>query len=149
MTVTQTTTQRKLALFRRWIGGFASKLSPISGIKRHGMCLKASAPEAIASGFACSFDGSSGVAPTRREPRCTRFDVRVGLRLCRLMDDTDLLDFVDGLYGYAMTITRNPTDAEDLVQETYLRAIPRMRSLRPESNLKRPEKKQRSTRWFL
>jgi RNA polymerase sigma-70 factor (ECF subfamily) len=27
-------------------------------------------------------------------------------------------------------------DAEDLVQETYLRAIPRMRSLRPESNLK-------------
>ena len=45
-------------------------------------------------------------------------------------------DFIDGLYGYAMTITRNPTDAEDLVQETYLRAIPRMRSLRPESNLK-------------
>ena len=53
-----------------------------------------------------------------------------------MMDDTDLLDFVDGLYGYAMTITRNPTDAEDLVQETCLRAIPRMRSLRPESNLK-------------
>ncbi len=52
------------------------------------------------------------------------------------MDDTDLLHFVDGLYGYAMAITRNPTDAEDLVQETYLRAIPRMRSLRPESNLK-------------
>ena len=52
------------------------------------------------------------------------------------MDDTDLLDFVDGLYGYAMTITRNPTDAEDLVQETCLRAIPRMRSLRPE---KQPE----------
>jgi RNA polymerase sigma-70 factor (ECF subfamily) len=52
------------------------------------------------------------------------------------MDDTDLLHFLDGLYGYAMAITRNPTDAEDLVQETYLRAIPRMRSLRPQSNLK-------------
>ena len=52
------------------------------------------------------------------------------------MDDRDLLHFVDGLYGYAMTITRNPTEAEDLVQETYLRAIPRMRSLRPQSNLK-------------
>jgi RNA polymerase sigma-70 factor, ECF subfamily len=52
------------------------------------------------------------------------------------MDDTDLLHFIDGLYGYAMAITRNQTDAEDLVQETYLRAIPRMRSLRPESDLK-------------
>ena len=52
------------------------------------------------------------------------------------MDETDLLRFIDGLYGYAMAITRNRTDAEDLVQETYLRAIPRMRSLRPESNLK-------------
>jgi RNA polymerase sigma-70 factor (ECF subfamily) len=52
------------------------------------------------------------------------------------MDDTDLLCFIDGLYGYAMAITRNRNDAEDLVQETYLRAIPRMRSLRPESNLK-------------
>jgi RNA polymerase sigma-70 factor, ECF subfamily len=52
------------------------------------------------------------------------------------MDDRDLLHFIDGLYGYAMAITRNATDAEDLVQETYLRAIPRMRSLRPHSNLK-------------
>jgi RNA polymerase sigma-70 factor, ECF subfamily len=52
------------------------------------------------------------------------------------MDDTDLLHFIDGLYGYAMAITRNRTDAEDLVQETYLRAIPRMRSLRAESNIK-------------
>jgi RNA polymerase sigma-70 factor (ECF subfamily) len=52
------------------------------------------------------------------------------------MDDTDLLHFIDGLYGYAMAITRNRTDAEDLVQETYLRAIPRMKHLRPESNLK-------------
>jgi RNA polymerase sigma-70 factor (ECF subfamily) len=52
------------------------------------------------------------------------------------MDETDLLRFIDGLYGYAMAITRNRTDAEDLVQETYLRAIPRMSSLRPESNLK-------------
>ena len=30
--------------------------------------------------------------------------------------------FMDGLYGAAMRMTRNPADAEDLLQETFLRA---------------------------
>ena len=32
------------------------------------------------------------------------------------------LTHIDALYGYAMTLTRDSTEAEDLVQETYLRA---------------------------
>ena len=32
------------------------------------------------------------------------------------------LAHIDALYGYAMTLTRDSTEAEDLVQETYLRA---------------------------
>jgi RNA polymerase sigma-70 factor (ECF subfamily) len=32
-------------------------------------------------------------------------------------------DYLDGLYGYAMVLSRNSAEAEDLVQETCLRAL--------------------------
>jgi RNA polymerase sigma-70 factor (ECF subfamily) len=52
--------------------------------------------------------------------------------------NADLLgsEYMNGLYGYAMVLTRNHTEAEDLVQETYVRAISAMGRLRPESNIK-------------
>jgi RNA polymerase sigma-70 factor, ECF subfamily len=46
------------------------------------------------------------------------------------------LDHLDGLYSYALLLTRNHPEAEDLVQETYLRAIPAMGRLRVDSNTK-------------
>ena len=46
------------------------------------------------------------------------------------------LQYLDGLYGYAMTLARNQAEAEDLVQETYLRAMSACERLRPGSNLK-------------
>jgi RNA polymerase sigma-70 factor, ECF subfamily len=48
----------------------------------------------------------------------------------------DLTEYLDGLYGYALTLTRNVSQAEDLVQETCLRALRAMARLRPESNAK-------------
>ena len=50
--------------------------------------------------------------------------------------DTIAIEYLDGLYGYAMVLTRNHARAEDLVQETYVRAIPAMGRLRPGSNIK-------------
>src|SRR5215468_10237514 len=46
------------------------------------------------------------------------------------------LAHLDALYGFAMTLTRNQTEAEDLVQETYLRAVRAFGQLMPDSNLK-------------
>jgi len=48
-----------------------------------------------------------------------------------------ILDEVfDGLYGYAMVLSRDRTEAEDLVQETCVRAVKAVESLRPGSNAK-------------
>lgn len=46
------------------------------------------------------------------------------------------LQYLDGLCGYAMTLTRNEAEAKDLVQETYLRAMGACERLRPGNNLK-------------
>jgi RNA polymerase sigma-70 factor, ECF subfamily len=50
--------------------------------------------------------------------------------------DADSLVNIDGLYSYAMVLTRNQAEAEDLVQETYVRAIRALGSLQAGSNLK-------------
>ena len=48
----------------------------------------------------------------------------------------DLNMYLNGLYGYAFVLSRNSTQAEDLVQETCLQAIRAKRTLRPDSNVK-------------
>ena len=48
----------------------------------------------------------------------------------------DLNQYLDGLYGYAMVLSRNRAEAEDLVQETCLRALRGMDGLRDESSAK-------------
>ena len=48
----------------------------------------------------------------------------------------DALPFLDQLYSAAMRMTRNPQDAEDLVQETFAKAFSSFHQFRPGTNLK-------------
>nr|WP_200174296.1 sigma-70 family RNA polymerase sigma factor [Tomitella cavernea] len=50
--------------------------------------------------------------------------------------ERDAMPLLDQLYGAALRMTRNPADAEDLVQETYLKAFSAFRSFRKGTNLK-------------
>jgi RNA polymerase sigma-70 factor (ECF subfamily) len=50
--------------------------------------------------------------------------------------ERDALQYVDQLYSAALRMTRNPTDAEDLVQETFAKAFAAFHQYKPGTNLK-------------
>jgi RNA polymerase sigma-70 factor (ECF subfamily) len=61
--------------------------------------------------------------PERTEDRRARFE-------------RDALPFVDQLYAAGLRMTRNPADAEDLVQETFLKAFAAFHQFEEGTNLK-------------
>jgi RNA polymerase sigma-70 factor, ECF subfamily len=69
------------------------------------------------------FDAPVDVATETPEQRSARFQ-------------RDALPFLDQLYSAAMRMTRNPQDAEDLVQETFAKAFASFHQFRPGTNLK-------------
>jgi len=50
--------------------------------------------------------------------------------------ERDAMVYIDQLYSAAMRMTRNPQDAEDLVQETYAKAFAAFHQFKPGTNLK-------------
>jgi len=50
--------------------------------------------------------------------------------------ERDAMPFLDQLYSAAMRMTRNPADAEDLVQETFAKAFAAFHQFKPGTNLK-------------
>lgn len=50
--------------------------------------------------------------------------------------EREALAWIDGLYGAALRLTRNPADAEDLVQETYVKAFKSARQFKAGTNLR-------------
>jgi RNA polymerase sigma-70 factor (ECF subfamily) len=67
--------------------------------------------------------GGSIVAEETIEARRARFE-------------RDALPFLDQLYAAGMRMTRNPADAEDLVQETYVKAFAAFHQFQEGTNLK-------------
>lgn len=54
----------------------------------------------------------------------------------RVRFEREALPLMDMLYAGAMKLTRNPHDAENLVQDTYVRAFERYHLFKPGTNLK-------------
>ncbi len=69
--------------------------------------------------------------PELVDPRETETEAERTLRF-----ETDALQYLDQLYAAAMRMTRNPADAEDVVQETFAKAYGSFHQFRPGTNLK-------------
>ncbi|XAS76008.1 sigma-70 family RNA polymerase sigma factor [Dermatophilaceae bacterium Sec6.4] len=68
-------------------------------------------------------DGNVDVATETAAERAQRFE-------------RDAMPYLDQLYSAALRTTRNPTDAEDLVQETFAKAYAAFHQYKPGTNLK-------------
>ncbi|WFE30771.1 sigma-70 family RNA polymerase sigma factor [Solwaraspora sp. WMMD791] len=75
----------------------------------------------------------SSAGQSRGDERLTRSE-QTEQRRARF--ERDALPFVDQLYAAALRMTRNPADAEDLVQETYLKAFSAFHQFEEGTNLK-------------
>jgi len=79
--------------------------------------------DAVASAFTEQRAGEVTVAEETSEQRTARFE-------------RDALPFLDQLYSAALRMTRNPADAEDLVQETFVKAFAAFHQFEEGTNLK-------------
>lgn len=70
-----------------------------------------------------SDDGNVDVATETQAERVARFE-------------RDAMPYLDQLYSAALRTTRNPADAEDLVQETFAKAFAAFHQYKPGTNLK-------------
>jgi len=81
---------------------------------------------------AVSWRERGGTAPAREESVVPEETVEER----RARFERDALPFLDQLYAAAMRMTRTPTDAEDLVQETYVKAFAAFHQFTEGTNLK-------------
>ncbi|MFB7722796.1 MULTISPECIES: sigma-70 family RNA polymerase sigma factor [unclassified Nocardia] len=78
-----------------------------------------------------AIDGGDSGQDDENRVRSTESTEELGRRFER-----DALPLLDQLYGAALRMTRNPADAEDLVQETFAKAYQGFRSFREGTNLR-------------
>ena len=98
-------------------------------------------PNELADGGNSLFSVAWQVACGRSEDKgakaCNHYSISYNTNMADAFATNELgSEYVDGLYGYAMVLTRNRAEAEDLVQETYVRALGAAGRLRENSNVK-------------
>ncbi|GAB84150.1 sigma-70 family RNA polymerase sigma factor [Gordonia rubripertincta] len=89
---------------------------------------EAAGPGSTATGSAADASAEKG-APRRADPSESPEELTERF-------ERDALPLLDQMYGAALRMTRNPADAEDLVQETYIKAFTAFASFREGTNLK-------------
>ncbi|MEE4021755.1 sigma-70 family RNA polymerase sigma factor [Gordonia sp. PKS22-38] len=87
------------------------------------------APADAADDTSSSASGAGSQAPRRADPGESQEALTERF-------ERDALPLLDQMYGAALRMTRNPADAEDLVQETYVKAFSAFSSFREGTNLK-------------
>ncbi|TGD84206.1 sigma-70 family RNA polymerase sigma factor [Mycolicibacterium sp. CH28] len=92
--------------------------------------VEGAAAEGTVSPTMTDIDGTDGSAPAQTAAR-EESDADLTARFER-----DAIPLLDQLYGGALRMTRNPADAEDLLQETMVKAYAGFRSFREGTNLK-------------
>jgi len=90
-----------------------------------------SARDAEVSSEAAQSQAQSGAAQSEAVTPDQETDEQRSARFER-----DAMPFLDQLYSAAMRMTRNPQDAEDLVQETFTKAYAAFHQFKPGTNLK-------------
>ncbi len=81
-------------------------------------------------------DGSSGLVWSAMTEETSRAPETESASARAERFERDALQYVDQLYSAALRMTRNPADAEDLVQETFAKAFAAFHQYRPGTNLK-------------
>ncbi len=79
-------------------------------------------------------DAAGAIVSSRDAGRISVTEETVEARRARF--ERDALPFIDQLYAAGMRMTRNPADAEDLVQETYVKAFAAFHQFTEGTNLK-------------
>ncbi|MGB3334720.1 MAG: sigma-70 family RNA polymerase sigma factor [Mycobacterium sp.] len=85
----------------------------------------------MADGESASGTGTEASTEAKAPVRSDETDEQLTARFER-----DAIPMLDQLYGGALRMTRNPADAEDLLQETMVKAYAGFRSFREGTNLK-------------
>jgi RNA polymerase sigma-70 factor (ECF subfamily) len=85
----------------------------------------------IPTSSTASGPASEAAAADPADPRSTETDAERTARF-----EADALQYLDQLYAAAMRMTRNPADAEDVVQETFAKAYGSFHQYTPGTNLK-------------